>query len=286
MEQRKETQSLVNVDHPTTKQMVAFTVLLSFIVSIIGTILTIGVFGPLSGAEDIAGGAVLFNKPRILEKVTEVVLEKEVSERVLRQEDVIVEIVERAAQAVVGIQLYRENTDDPQVSTFVETGSGFLVSSDGMVLTAGSVLPDPEARYAVVFAGGRSATATVSVIDQAKGVAVLKAEVSEAPHLALSETAARSGQTAIAIGRGTGAMRAISVGIVSGFTEIASSTRIATDMRVETSSVGGPVLDLTGAVIGILAAPGDAADLHALAIPVSDARDALTAPQGQDATGD
>ncbi len=275
----------VDVNSPTTKQFVAFTVLLSFIVSVIGTILTIGILGPLWGGENVAGGAILFSKPRVLERVTEVVHETEVAERVLRQEDVIVEIVEIAAQAVVGIRM-SVGGSDREAQEFVDMGSGFLTSADGIVIMSVAVLPDREARYEIVLAGGRTATATIVTIDRVREVAVLKAEVSDAAHLTLSDTAARSGQTAIAIGRGTAAVRAVSVGVVSGFSHTASSTRVVTDMRIESSSVGGPILDLRGAVIGMLVPPVDHSGFHTMAIPISDIRDLLATPQEPGREGD
>src|SRR3989338_1956686 len=60
----------MNEREPTTKQVIAFTVLLSFIASILGTILTIGVLGPVLGwDQDGQGGPLIFNKPRQLEKI-------------------------------------------------------------------------------------------------------------------------------------------------------------------------------------------------------------------------
>lgn len=277
----------IDVNNPTTKQFAVFTVLLSFIVSVVGTILTIGVLGPFTGAESAVGGAIFFNKPHSLERVTEVVHQTEVAERVLRQEDVIVEIVELSAQAVVGIRMGTLHSGPAEMQGFIDVGSGFLVSADGTVITGTAVVSDPEARYEIVFAGGRTATATVVKIDGTREIAVLKAEVSDAAHLSFSDVAARSGQTAIAIGRGGAAARTVAVGVVSGFLQIASSTRMVTDMRVEASSIGGPVLDLRGLVIGMLVPSLESGGSGTKAIPVSDIRDALAASQESDrGTGD
>src|SRR3989344_3046066 len=90
----------MNEREPTTKQVIAFTVLLSFIASILGTILTIGVLGPVLGwDQDGQGGPLIFNKPRQLEKI----IEKETIERVERADELVVKVVESASPAVVSI---------------------------------------------------------------------------------------------------------------------------------------------------------------------------------------
>jgi glycerol-3-phosphate acyltransferase PlsX len=84
---------------PTTRQIVLFTVVLSFIVSVIGTVLSLGIVGPLLGAGEATGGPIQFNKPRILEKITEKITERETTERILRQDELVVKVVERPAIA-------------------------------------------------------------------------------------------------------------------------------------------------------------------------------------------
>jgi hypothetical protein len=86
-------------NHPSVKQIILFTVLLSFFVSVIGTVLTSGFLIPLDGAES----SIPFSFARPLEKITEKVLQKEVNERVLRQDELIVGAVEKASPAVVSI---------------------------------------------------------------------------------------------------------------------------------------------------------------------------------------
>ena len=88
-------------NQPTTKQLIVFTVVLSFIVSIIGTVLALGVFGPLLGLGEGGGAPLIFNKP--IEKIIETITQKETSERVLKQDEVVVKVVEETSPAVVSI---------------------------------------------------------------------------------------------------------------------------------------------------------------------------------------
>ena len=90
-------------NQPTTRQLVIFTVVLSFIASMIGTVLTLGVMGPILGLGEEAGGPLQFNRPGILERIKETVTQKETQETILRQDELAVKVVEEASPAVVSI---------------------------------------------------------------------------------------------------------------------------------------------------------------------------------------
>ena len=90
-------------NQPTTRQIIIFTVVLAFIVSVIGTVLALGIFGPLFGVGETSGGPFLFNRPKILEKIIQSAEPKETSERILRQDELVVKVVEEASPAVVSI---------------------------------------------------------------------------------------------------------------------------------------------------------------------------------------
>ena len=93
----------MNDYQPTTKQIAVFTVVLSFIVSIIGTILSLGVFGPLLGVGENIAGPVLFNRPGILERIKETVVQDTTSERIERQDELVVKVVAEASPSVVSV---------------------------------------------------------------------------------------------------------------------------------------------------------------------------------------
>lgn len=236
-------------NHPTTKQIILFTLLLSFIVSIGGTVLTLGLLGPLAGAE--GGGPIVFQKPRILEQITEPIKEKEVSERILRQDELVVVVVREASPAVVSVVATKDVpvierffvdpfADDPFFREFfgdggsgfrvpqlrqkgtekqeIGAGTGFIVSQDGFVLTNKHVVSDSSADYTVLMNDGSKKPAKVLARDPLQDLAVLKIEGSDLSFVKLGDSSGVAiGQTVIAIGNALGEFsNTVSVGVVSG----------------------------------------------------------------------
>lgn len=239
----------MDVNNPTTKQVILFALLLSFIVSIVGTVLTLGLLGPLAGAE--GGGPVVFQKPKILERITETVTQKEISERVLRQDELVVGVVREASPAVVSVVAAKDVpvverffidpfADDPFFREFfgdggsgfrvpqfrqkgtqkqeIGAGTGFIVSHDGFVLTNKHVVSDTEADYTVLMNDGSKKSARVLARDPFQDLAVLKIEGSDLPLVRLGDSSQVAiGQTVIAIGNALGEFsNTVSVGVVSG----------------------------------------------------------------------
>lgn len=305
-------------NQPTTRQLVIFTVVLSFIASMIGTVLTLGVMGPILGLGEESGGPLQFNKPGILERIKETVTQKETSEKVLRQDELVVKVVEEASQAVVSIvaakdvpvieqffidpfsddPLFREFFGDggsgfrvPQLrergtqKTEVSSGTGFIVSSDGMVITNRHVVSDTKAEFTALLNDGRKLAAKVLASDPLHDIAILKIEGNNFPALRLGNSdKIKIGQTAIAIGNALGEFRnTVSVGVVSGLgrTIMASGSGagtetlrelIQTDAAINPGNSGGPLLNLYGEVIGMNTAIASGAENIGFAIPINKAK--------------
>ena len=60
---------MIDENKITTRQLVLFTVVLSFMVSVVGSILTMGILGPLFGFGENEGAPFVFNRPQILQKI-------------------------------------------------------------------------------------------------------------------------------------------------------------------------------------------------------------------------
>ena len=306
--------------NPTTRQLIIFSVLMSFIVSVIGTVLALSVFAPLFGVdENGVGGPVQINKPGILERIKETVVktETEVSERVLRQDELVVKVVEAASPAVVSIVATKDVPvverffidpflDDPffrdffdegsgfQIPQFrqkgtekkeVSSGTGFLVSENGMVITNKHVVSDTEAEYTALFNDGRKMPVTVLAHDPVQDLAVLKIEGSGFAYLTLGDSSGvKIGQTVIAIGNALGEFRnTVSAGVISGLqrsvvandpsgSSEALQELIQTDAAINPGNSGGPLLNLYGEVIGINTAIAAGAQNIGFAIPVNKAK--------------
>ena len=241
----------MNENQPTTKQLVVFSVVLSFIASMIGTVLTLGVVGPLFGVGEETGGPVLFNKPGILQKITETVTQKETQEKILRQDELTVKVVAEASPAVVSVVASKDVPvverffvdpfgNDPFLRDFfgnggsdfrvpqlrqkgierkeVSAGTGFIVAPDGLILTNRHVVADQEAEFTVLMNDGRKMVSKVLARDPLNDLAVLKIEGSGLPFLKLGDSSQiKIGQSVIAIGNALGEFRnTVSVGVVSG----------------------------------------------------------------------
>ncbi|TSC69396.1 MAG: hypothetical protein G01um101466_57 [Parcubacteria group bacterium Gr01-1014_66] len=238
---------------PTTRQAVIFMVILSFVVSIMGTILTMGILTSREGVS-AAGSPLSFPRPGILDKLTgdkEKTPENEVFERILRQDELVVEVVARASPAVVSVVASKDVPvieqffidpfgEDPQLKEFfgeggsglripqfrqkgttqkeVSSGTGFIVAGDGLILTNRHVLADTSAAYTVFMQDGTKKAAHVVARDPVQDLAILKIEGKNFSYLKLGDSnGLKIGQTVIAIGNALGEFNnTVSVGVVSG----------------------------------------------------------------------
>jgi S1-C subfamily serine protease len=156
------------------------------------------------------------------------------------------EIVRRTSPAVLLLRGARKQ------------GTGFLITSTGVVATNAHVVRD-EPRLVAVAAGGREYPARVAYLDGEVDFALVKIEAAEMPHLALADLARVSpGQSVVAIGNpGGGMANTVTKGIVSAVgpkRELGPGTWIQTDAAVNPGNSGGPLLDSAGEVIGITTA--------------------------------
>jgi len=152
-------------------------------------------------------------------------------------------------------------------------GSGFLVSEDGYIVTNRHVVDDESAEYTVFTNDGTQYPATVVARDPSLDLAIIKIKGDGFPHLTFADSDhLEVGQTAIAIGNALAEFRnTVSVGVISGLSRsIVASDRtgstealdqlIQTDAAINGGNSGGPLLDLSGEVIGVNVAVASGAE--------------------------
>ncbi|MBE0638141.1 MAG: trypsin-like peptidase domain-containing protein [Bacteroidales bacterium] len=169
----------------------------------------------------------------------------------------IVGVVKRASQSVVNIRI----TKSQQPAAYqgqAQTGSGFAISQDGIILTNHHVVNQASGIF-VTLPDGKEAKATVLGADPATDLALLKIDLEGLTPLEFADSdQLQAGQIAIAIGNPLGFQHTVTTGVVSalGRTLRTQSGRliddvIQTDAAINPGSSGGPLLNSNGKVIGV-----------------------------------
>ncbi len=164
-------------------------------------------------------------------------------------------------------------------------GTGFIVTSDGLIVTNRHVVADEGARYSVVMTTGEIYDVDVLAKDEQLDIAILKINSTlegSLPTATFGDSASLElGQTVIAIGNALAEFQnSVSVGVVSGLSRsiVASdgygmteqlNQVIQTDAAINPGNSGGPLLNLDGEVVGVNVATSQGADNIGFALPVA-----------------
>ena len=147
-----------------------------------------------------------------------------------------------------------------QVAKGASSGSGFILTSDGYVVTNYHVVEGATA-ITVITHDGTEYSATVKGTDSNNDVAVLKVEAQELPPVTLgSSDDLVIGDMVVAIGNPLGTLSATqTVGYVSGknrevTTDNTVINMIQTDAVINPGNSGGPLFNMRGEVVGITTA--------------------------------
>ena len=211
----------------------------------------------------------------------------------IEAENAFMAVAEAVTPSVVSIRTERAIRDPrvrPGTRVPAGSGSGFIVSRDGYIMTNNHVVAGAS-RVNVVLLDKREFVARVVGRDPTTDVAVIKIDGADFPALRLGDDArARVGQWVLAIGNPLGLDFTVTAGIVSakgrGGRELAGLYRnqyaitdfIQTDAAINPGNSGGPLVNIRGEVIGINSAilsPTGVNAGYGFAIPISLARDVM-----------
>lgn len=134
-------------------------------------------------------------------------------------------------------------------------GSGFVISSDGYILTNAHVVRDAD-EVVVKLTDKRTYTAKVLGADNRTDVAVIKITATKLPVVTLGDpTRLRVGEAVAAIGSPFGFENSVTAGIVSAKGRSLPSESyvpyIQTDVPINPGNSGGPLFNMRGEVVGI-----------------------------------
>lgn len=232
--------------------------------------------------------------------------------KVVSEESVTVDIVKKSGQSVVTIaeeitarerssinlgpfsifgipQSEDETPLEPQ-----SIGSGFIIDSEGLVLTNKHVVSNPDARYQIITATDKKYNVERIYRDPLNDIALLKINASENSgdklipiELGDSESL-QVGQYVVAIGTALGEFRnTVTTGVVSGLgrgitagSPFEGSVErldnvIQTDAAISPGNSGGPLLNSAGQAIGVNTAVSRAGQNIGFAIPINVIKDSL-----------
>ena len=173
----------------------------------------------------------------------------------------IPDVVEAASASVVGIIQYQPNARTGRLEEY-GSGSGFIVSENGYVLTNAHVVSGAAA-VDVLFSDGEKKTALIVGADVTMDVAVLKVEGGGYPALPIGDSSAlRVGEYVIAIGNPLSTYQlygTVTFGVISGTAREINidgfvNTYLQTDAAINFGNSGGPLINMAGQVVGMNAA--------------------------------
>ncbi len=197
------------------------------------------------------------------------------NQRVVDEESVVIDVVQKVSPSVVSIAV--ENT--PTIDFFGNSqgpnskesgiGSGFVVSSDGLIMTNKHVVSQQGEKYIAIIKAndGTEKKYPITQInrDSFNDLAIVKVDASDLTPIELGDSDhIKVGQRVIAIGNALGEFEnTVTTGVVSGLSRGVSPVDpltgaaekledlIQTDAAINPGNSGGPLVNSSGQVIGI-----------------------------------
>ncbi len=220
---------------------------------------------------------------------------------ILSEEEQRIRIVEKTLPSVVSIVVSKKvlvysswfgwpgfsNELPQEEEQEVSSGTGFLISADGMILTNKHVVSDEEATYTIITNDQQEYSAEVLARDPFQDLALVKVEGSGFQPVVLGDSSKIAlGESVIAIGNALGEFQnTVSTGVISGLSRQINASGegkvealnnvLQTDAAINPGNSGGPLLNLQGEVIGINVAMAQSAENIAFSVPINQAKKAI-----------
>jgi len=243
-----------------------------------------GVMSERRGLLQNGGGGLVINKAEVLD-----------------EESVVTRVVEKASPSVVTVSISKTNVvsampgfdffgdffnlpSQKQATQKIEQdiGTGFIISSDGLIVTNKHVVGDAQAKYKVIL--GKDEVVEVKNIyrDPENDLAIIKIDKTGLTPMEMGDSdKLKVGQTVIAIGTALGEFRStVTKGVISGLGRGITAGNpfegsekldnvIQTDTAINPGNSGGPLINSLGQVIGVNVAVSQSGQNIGFALPIN-----------------
>lgn len=187
---------------------------------------------------------------------------------VIKEDDSINEIASQASNAVVNIISLSSQKDGFSKIEKIQdqSGTGVIVTSDGVIATYRSAIIEKNAQYRVLLFNGASHEAKLIGIDEFSNLAFLKVEASNLTAISFGDSSdAKPGKKIVAIGNSSGEYQnRYAVGLLSNIAKtynlggktVSTSEKLEGVLENDFTSpkeyVGGPVIGYSGEMLGLI----------------------------------
>ncbi len=208
---------------------------------------------------------------------------------VLEESSAITDAVKKVSPSVVSITTSTSIQDFFTGQTLQQKGggTGFILTSDGLIVTNKHVVDEANTKYTVLTDDGKTYDAQILSKDPYNDLAVIKIDAKGLKPVELGDSESLNiGQWVIAIGNALGEFQnTVTVGVVSAkerrITTAGESLEglLQTDAAINPGNSGGPLLNLAGQVVGINTAIAGGAEGIGFAINIDSVKTALDSVQ-------
>jgi S1-C subfamily serine protease len=228
-------------------------------IGILGMVLASALIGGLVGS-----AATILLAPRLIKVTSSGNTVLAPITNTLTEESAVINVADQDGKAVVEIKTTVSSLDQFLQQDMHGIGSGFIVRSDGYIVTNNHVVENARQLQVILRDQVKTYDARVVGTSPEDDVAVLKVDAQNLPALTWGDSSAlKVGQLAIAIGSPLGQQNSVTKGVISalhrsisvpdptgGGTETILNA-IQTDAQINPGNSGGPLLNSAGQVVGV-----------------------------------
>lgn len=234
------------------------------------------------------GGAVFV---KLFEKAENKLLNVSNKQVNVLENSATIDVVNKVSPSVVSITSIGSTRDFlGRIEQTQSSGTGFIVTADGLVITNKHVVSDTSATYSVFTSDGKEYKAQVKATDPNFDIAFIKIDAKNLTPVELADSdKIQVGEKVVAIGNALGQYQnTVTAGVVSavgraieagdsstGSTE-SLENMIQTDAAINSGNSGGPLINIDGQVIGINTAVDQQGQGIGFAIPINLAKTAIS----------